>query len=199
MEDNGESQQRPTKLILESLLFVAAEPVTIAHLADVLQSSVEEVDGVLQELEDEYRERGFRLQRQRDRVQLVSAPETAAYVETFLGLDLSTRLSPAALETLGIIAYRQPVTRAQMEAIRGVSCDGVLRTLLGHGLIEEYGRLEQAGRPILYSTTFQFLQHFGLTGYDQLPSLEDVAGDAEGQPPNGNDNQNNKNHINYLK
>ena len=198
MEDNGASHERPTKLILESLLFVAAEAVTVAHLADVLKVSVQDVDGFLQELEEEYRERGFRLQRQRDRVQLVSAPEASAYVETFLGLDLSTKLSTAALETLGIIAYRQPVTRAQMEAIRGVSCDGVLRTLLGHGLIEEYGRLEQAGRPILYSTTFQFLQHFGLTGYDQLPLLEDVAGEGESQPPTDNDNQNN-NHINYLK
>ena len=198
MEERETSKDRPTKLLLESLLFVAAEAVTVNHLADVLKVSIEDVEGVLQELEGEYRERGFRLQRQRDRVQLVSAPESAAYVETFLGLDLSTKLSTAALETLGIIAYRQPVTRAQMEAIRGVSCDGVLRTLLGHGLIEEYGRLEQAGRPILYSTTFQFLQHFGLTGYDQLPSLEEIEAGGEASPENGSDDKNN-NHVTYLK
>jgi len=198
VEDKETSQDLSTKLVLESLLFVAADAVSVAHLADVLKVSIEDVEVVLQELEEEYQARGFRLQRQRDRVQLVSAPESAAYVETFLGLDLSTKLSTAALETLGIIAYRQPVTRAQMEAIRGVSCDGVLRTLLGHGLIEEYGRLEQAGRPILYSTTFQFLQHFGLTSYDQLPSLEDAESEGENQSLGDNEKQNN-NHINYLK
>ena len=83
------------------------------------------------------------------------------------------RLSRPALETLAIIAYRQPVTRAEIEAIRGVNCDGVLRTLLSKGLIEEVGHLEQAGRPVLYGTTFQFLQYFGLQSLDELPPLED--------------------------
>ena len=179
MKNNPLAQALSTKLILENILFVAAEPVAVSHLADVLGLSAEEVEAALRDLQADYSHRGLRLQRHKDRVQLVTAPEAAPYVERFLELDLSSKLSTAALETLGIIAYRQPVTRSQIETVRGVSCDGVLRTLLGHGLIEEYGRLEQAGRPILYGTTFQFLQHFGLTGYDELPSLEEMEEDDE--------------------
>jgi hypothetical protein len=93
-------------------------------------------------------------------------------VERFLGLDLTTRLSKPALETLAIIAYQQPVTRAQIEHVRGVNCDAVLATLLNRGLIEELGRLETAGRPIQYGTTFAFLQHFGLRGLEDMPSLQ---------------------------
>jgi len=177
------------KLAVESLLFVATEAVAVSRLADVVGVSVEEMEAALRELEADYERRGFRLQRHKDMVQLVTAPETAPYVERFLGLEPSGKLSAAALETLGIIAYRQPVTRAQIEAIRGVSCDGVLRTLLNYGLIEECGRLEQAGRPILYATTLQFLQHFGLARCDELPPLDGIVGDdaAEipAQPKNG--------------
>ena len=89
----------------------------------------------------------------------------------FLGLELTGKLSPAALETLAIVAYRQPVTRAQVEAVRGVNSDSVIRTLVNRGLIEEQGRLDQAGRPIIYGTTFDFLQQFGLSSLDQLPPL----------------------------
>jgi segregation and condensation protein B len=105
---------------------------------------------------------------------MVTAPEAADQVRRFLGLELSGKLSPAALETLAIVAYRQPVTRAQIEAIRGVNSDSVLRTLVNHGLIEEQGRLEQAGRPIIFGTTFEFLQQFGLSDLEQLPSLESI-------------------------
>jgi segregation and condensation protein B len=111
-------------------------------------------------------------------VQLVSAPEATSYIQAFLGLELTGRLTQPALETLAIIAYRQPVTRAALEAIRGVSCDGVLRTLVSRGVAEEVGRLDQAGRPILYGTTFEFLQYFGLKSLDDLPPLE---------PPNADD------------
>jgi segregation and condensation protein B len=116
--------------------------------------------------------RGIRVQRKGDKVQLTTQPECAPYVEKFLGLDLTTRLSKPALETLAIIAYQQPVTRAQIEHVRGVNCDAVLSTLLNRGLIEEVGRLETAGRPIQYGTTFAFLQHFGLRGLDDMPSLQ---------------------------
>ncbi|MCS7221211.1 MAG: SMC-Scp complex subunit ScpB [Anaerolineae bacterium] len=157
--------------LVESLLFVADEPVSTARLARTLDVSEEAVRNALERLARECQTRGIRLQRQADRVQLVSAPEAAPYIERFLGLELTTRLSPAALEVLAIIAYRQPITRAQIEAIRGVSCDAVLRTLVSRGLIEEVGRLEQAGRPILYGTTFQFLQSFGLGSLEELPPL----------------------------
>ncbi len=100
------------------------------------------------------------------------APDAAPYIQRFLGLELSGPLSQAALEALSIVAYRQPETRSQVEAIRGVNSDSVLRTLMGRELIEEVGRLDQAGRPILYGTTFEFLRQFGLRSVDELPPLE---------------------------
>lgn len=169
-----EIQSLPTRALIESLLFVANEPVQVEQLANVLKVSSEEVELELQSLNDEYGRRGFRLQRRGQRVQMVTAPEAASQVRRFLGLELSGKLSPAALETLAIVAYRQPVTRAQIEAIRGVNSDSVLRTLVNHGLIEEQGRLEQAGRPIIFGTTFEFLQQFGLADLRQLPSLEPI-------------------------
>jgi len=113
-------------------------------------------------------------------VQFVTAPEAAPYVERFLNLDLSSRLSTAALETLALIAYQQPIARMQIEAIRGVNCDGVLRTLLSRGLVAPQGRLDQAGRPIVYGTTFEFLQYFGLSDLSELPALEPVQSAHEG-------------------
>lgn len=162
-------------LLLEALLFVAAEPTPIQRLATALGLPQERIDVGLTQLATLCQNRGIRLQRQRDTVQLVSAAEAADTIETFLGLDLTTKLSRAALETLAIIAYRQPATRPQIDAIRGVNSDGVMRTLLNRGLIEEVGRLEQAGRPILYGTTFEFLQYFGLTSLADLPSLTEEA------------------------
>ncbi len=160
------------KGLIESLLFVADEAVPVENLARTLEIPLEQVEQALAKLASEYQDRGIRLQRQRNRVQMVTAPESAPLVERFLGLQASTRLTPAALETLAIIAYRQPVTRPQIEAIRGVNSDGVVRSLLAKGLIEETGRLEQVGRPILYGTTFAFLQHFGLKELSELPPLD---------------------------
>jgi segregation and condensation protein B len=159
------------KLLLESLLFIAGEPAPIEQLAATLGVEEKFIEAALSSLQEDYKSRGLRLQRNGNHVQLVTAPEAAPYIERFLGLQLSSRLSLPALETLAIVAYRQPVTRAQIETIRGVNSDGVLRTLLNRGLIEEVGRLEQAGRPILYGTTFEFLRHFGLQELRDLPPL----------------------------
>ena len=174
-QDNGNERQQnlSVKALIESLLFVADEPVRLDHLATALQVSLDQVEGALCDLGTEYEQRGLRLQRKGKRVQMVTAPEAADPVRRFLGLELGGRLSPAALETLAIIAYRQPVTRVQIEAVRGVGSDSVLRTLINHGLIEEQGRLEQVGRPIIYGTAFEFLQQFGLSSLDQLPPLKD--------------------------
>jgi segregation and condensation protein B len=163
------------RALIESLLFVADQPVTARQLANVLEVEEAAVEEVLLALDEAYVEggRGLRLQRKGDRVQLVTVPEAAPHIQQFLGLELSGPLSQAALETLSIVAYRQPVTRAQVEAIRGVNSDGVLRTLVSRGLIESVGRLEQVGRPILYGTTFEFLQQFGLRSVDELPALEE--------------------------
>lgn len=161
--------------LVESLLFVADRPVTSGQLAKALETEEAAVEEALSALDAGYVDggRGLRLQRQGERVQLVTAPEAGPYVQRFLGLELSGPLSQAALETLSIVAYRQPVTRAQVEAVRGVNSDSVLRTLAGRGLVEEVGRLEQVGRPILYGTTFEFLQQFGLQSVDDLPPLEE--------------------------
>ncbi len=166
------------KALVESLLFVAESPVTIAALAHAVEMDEAKIEEILNELKGDYSVRGIRLQRVRDRVQLVSAPEAAPVIQKFLGLDGAGRLSAAALETLAIIAYRQPITRPAIEAVRGVNCDGVIHSLLTRGLIQEIGRMETAGRPILYATTFEFLQNFGLDRVDDLPPLEQAAENA---------------------
>jgi len=159
---------------IESLLFVADEPVALSDLARTLDVSTREVRDAVARLCEAYASRGLRIQRVNGQVQMVTAPETAPAIERFLGLELSGKLSQAAMETLAIIAYRQPITRPEVDAIRGVSSDGVLRTLLARGLIEDVGRLDTVGRPILYGTTFAFLQHFGLETLDELPPLDNV-------------------------
>lgn len=164
---------------LEGLLFVAEGPVEAAQLAKALSLPEDVVGAALEELAAWYQSagRGLRLQRLHDRYQLVTAPEAASLVEAFLNLDLSSRLSGPALETLAVIAYRQPVTRAQIEGVRGVDCAGILRSLQQRGLIDEVGRLDTVGRPILYGATELFMQHFGLTALDELPALEQPDAD----------------------
>ncbi len=167
--------------LLESLLFVAGEPVSPAQLAQASGFPEVEVTKALAALQEDYEEenRGLRLQRRDGRVLLVTNPAASLVVEAFLELDLRVQFSAPALETLAIIAYLHPVTRAQVEAVRGVDCSGVLRTLVQQGLVEEFDRLEGPGRPIRYAITDQFMQHFGLTSLDELPPLET---DGEGAP-----------------
>lgn len=161
----------PLSALLEGLLFVAGEPVTPHQLATALEMPATDVEKGLSALEDELRLRGLRLQKHAGRVQLTTAPEIASQVETFLGLEATSHLSRAALETLAIIAYQQPVTRPQIDSIRGVNSDGVMKSLLSKGLLQEVGRAEGPGRPILYGTTPDFLQHFGLSSLSELPPL----------------------------
>jgi segregation and condensation protein B len=164
---------------LEALLFVAAAPVTVAQLAEALDQKQQDVENGLRALEKYYnQERGLSLQWHAGRVQLTTAPAMAGLVEKFLGLEATARLSRAALETLTIIAYRQPITRPAIDSVRGVSSDGVLKSLLSKGLVQEVGRSEGPGRPILFGTTAEFLQHFGLSSLAELPEFE-RAEDAE--------------------
>jgi segregation and condensation protein B len=156
---------------VEALLFVAPEAVGISQLAAALDVTNRMVINALDELKETYQNRGLRLQMHGGRVQITTAPEAAEVIEKFLGLEATSRLSSAALETMAIIAYQQPVTRPQVDVIRGVNSDGVLRNLLHKGLIQEVGRAEGPGRPILYSTTPEFLGHFGLTSLEELPPL----------------------------
>jgi segregation and condensation protein B len=157
---------------IEALLFVAVEPVSAGQLAAVLETTSTQVNNALDELDASFRTRGLRLQRHNGRVQLTTAPQTSEAIERFLGLEFISHLSRAALEALSIIAYQQPVTRPQVDSVRGVNSDGVMRSLLNKGLIQEGGRADGPGRPILYSTTPEFLQHFGLNSLTELPPLE---------------------------
>lgn len=172
---------------LEALLFVAPGVVSAAQLAAALELTVQEVENGLKELGNQYLDeslqRGLRLQRQNGRFQLTTAPETAALIERFLGLEATSHLSRAAVETLAIIAYQHPATRPEIEAIRGVNSDGVLKSLLSKGLVQEVGRADRPGRPILYETTSDFLRHFGLNSIQELPPLEldEIPGDENSE------------------
>lgn len=158
--------------LLEALIFASPQPVPVDDLGRATGLTVEETEEALTSLAEGLMIRGLRIQRSRNRVQLVSAPEAAPYIEELLGLDVQLRFTRAAMETLSIVAYAQPVTRPQVESIRGVSSDSTMRTLLSAGMIEERGRAETLGRPVLYGTTFEFLQQFGLERPEDLPPLE---------------------------
>jgi segregation and condensation protein B len=167
---------------VESLLFVADGAVPLGRLAEALEVSNREIEAALAGLSEDYRQRGLSLQRFHDKVQLTTSPAAASRVERFLGLAAATPLSRAALETLAIVAYQQPVTRPQIEAVRGVNSDSVIKNLLGKGLIEDLGRAEGPGRPVLYSTTPEFMQHFGLASLSDLPPLSLSSPDGSLRP-----------------
>jgi len=157
---------------IEALLFVSSAPVTVGQIAVALEVTSGKAKKILERLGQSLRNRGIRLQKFGPEYQMTTAPELAGDIERFLILEEASTLSRAALEALAIIAYQQPVTRPQIDSIRGVNSDSVLRTLLRYGLIEETGRSVSPGRPILYSTTSQFLQYFGLVELEELPPLD---------------------------
>jgi segregation and condensation protein B len=164
-----------TEAGLEALLFVAERPLSRREIAQVAGVDAETVDARLGDLEVSLRGRGIRLLLAGDRVELATAPELGGLVARYVGAD-AVRLSPAGLETLAIVAYRQPVTKAAVERIRGVDSDHTIRTLLHRRLVVELGRSGAPGRPILYGTAFEFLERFGLASLDDLPTLDaDVA------------------------
>ena len=164
-----------TEAQLEALLFVAERPLSrreIASLAGVDRATVDDRVG---DLEVALAARGIRILLSGDRVELATAPEAGALIARYVGAD-AVRLSPAALETLAIVAYRQPVTKGAIERIRGVDSDYTVRALLHRRLVVEQGRSEAPGRPILYGTGFEFLERFGLASLEELPVLDlDIA------------------------
>ncbi|MFH1186031.1 MAG: SMC-Scp complex subunit ScpB [Chloroflexota bacterium] len=167
-----ERRELPLAAQLEGLLFVASEPVASTELAEALEISTKAVEAGLLELEALLAERGLRLQRHAGRVQLTTTPQLSSKLERFLGLEARSQLSRPALETLAIIAYNQPATRPQIDAIRGVNSETMLKSLLFKGLIHELGRSQGPGRPILYATTPDLLQHLGLNSIADLPPLQ---------------------------
>ena len=164
-----------TEAQLEALLFVAEKPLSRGEIARLAGVDRETVDDRLGDLEVTLAGRGIRLVLGGDRVELTTAPEAGALIARYVGAD-AVRLSPAALETLAIVAYRQPVTKAVIERIRGVDSDYTVRALIHRRLVVEQGRADAPGRPILYGTGFEFLERFGITSLDELPALDlDVA------------------------
>lgn len=167
---------------IEAILFVAGEPVLLSDLAKALEMSEADTSKVISMLINEYdfEQRGFCLKRFGKHVQLATRAIYADWVERLLQPVQKQSLSQAAMETLAVVAYRQPVTRAEVEQIRGVKCDYSIASLVSKGLIEEVGRKETVGRPILFGTTDEFLNHFGISNLEQLPPLPDVELE---QPP----------------
>ncbi|MCK5794183.1 MAG: SMC-Scp complex subunit ScpB [Anaerolineales bacterium] len=170
--DTKQKQDLNLTALVEAILFVTPEPISTTQVAGLLDVTPRVVKNALDELDSLYQGRGIRLQYHKNKVQITSAPEAAKVLESMLELETTSTLSQAALETLSIIAYQQPITRPQIDSIRGVNSDGVLRTLLNKGLIDDVGRADGPGRPILYSTTTEFLKHFGLSSYEELPPLD---------------------------
>jgi segregation and condensation protein B len=180
-EAEGRTEPEPgpaielSEAVLEALLFVAERPLSRREIATLSGVDRDAVDARLGDLEVSLRARGIRLVLAGDRVELVTAPEAGALIARYVGTD-AIRLSQASLETLAIVAYRQPVTKAAVERIRGVDSDYSLRSLQHRRLVAELGRADAPGRPILYGTGFDFLERFGLTSIDDLPPLDaDVA------------------------
>ena len=180
-EESGESRQEPgeapgylTVAQLEALLFIAERPLSRREIATLAGIDRESVDTLMGDLEVALRDRGLRLVSAGEAVQLVTAPEAGSLIARYVGAS-GQKLTPAALETLAIVAYRQPVTRGAIERIRGVDSDYVLRTLVHRRLVVEQGRADTPGRPILYGTGFDFLERFGLISLDDLPPLEPEA------------------------
>ena len=158
---------------IEAILFVAGEAVSLRDLAKALQTDEKEIRKEVSALKDEYdyEQRGFLLKRFGDKVQLATRPLYAQDVLRLLQPVQQQSLSQAAMETLAVVAYKQPVTRAEVEQVRGVKCDYSLQSLINKGLIKETGRKDTIGRPILFGTTDEFLSHFGLEGLEYLPPL----------------------------
>ena len=170
--------------IIEAILFVSGEPVQLGAVARALEVTELEVSAAADELASDYdyNRRGICLKRFGSHIQLSTRPDYAPQIEKLLQPIQKQSLSQAALETLAVVAYKQPVTRLDIEAVRGVKCDYSVQSLMNKGLIEEVGRKETLGRPILYGTTDAFLSHFGLTSLEDLPRPPESQQDSPAEP-----------------
>ena len=176
MSETKPSEGGSLKGRIEAILFVAGEAVGIRDLAKALRIEEKELKEALKTIgsEYDYEQRGFMLKRFGDKVQLATRPLYSEDVLRLLQPVQQQSLSQAAMETLAVVAYKQPVTRAEVEQIRGVKCDYSLQSLMIKGLIQEAGRKDTIGRPILYATTDMFLSHFGIQSLEDLPPLPET-------------------------
>lgn len=161
---------------IESLLLVAGKPISLKEIANLVGQNVAEIQKEINSLTEEYKDRGLRIIKKGEKYILASAQENGELVAKFLNEELRYDLSPAAMETLAIVVYKQPITRAEIESIRGTDCSRILRVLMIRGLIAEVGRKEAPGRPILYGTTVKMLTYLGLENEEQLPKIELATG-----------------------
>lgn len=162
---------------IESLLFVSGEPLKLSHIAGIIECDDKYTKDLLKELNLRYEEecRGIKLVCINNEYQLATKPENSQYIQKLLRTNIRQTLSQASLETLAIIAYKQPITRIDIDEIRGVKSDSAIVNLIQKNLIRETGRLEAPGRPFLYSTTDEFLRHFGLESLKEMPSISEIV------------------------
>lgn len=177
-------EDREVKSIIESILFIAGEPLTIDALKDIVELDIPNIERLTNELINEYslKNSGLFILEVAGGVQMVTNPASAPWIKKLLATAVPTRLSQQSLETLAIIAYKQPIIKAEIEAIRGVNSDGVVKTLLERRLIKILGRKEVPGRPLMYGTTKDFLQSFGLKDLSELPTLKEFQEIEEPEP-----------------
>lgn len=162
--------------IIESLLFMSGEPLNIKEISNIIECDIDYTREILNNMKDEFEKdnRGIKLIQLESNFQLVTKEENSNYVQKLLKTNVRQSLSQAALETLAIVSYKQPITRIDIDEIRGVKSDRAIQTLVEKKLIKECGRLDVPGKPILYGTTEEFLKHFGLESLKALPSLEQI-------------------------
>jgi segregation and condensation protein B len=170
-------EDREKRAVLEVILFLSGEPVTLSTIKDVIELPEPEIKRLIDELILKYREQngGLLIVEIANGYQMVTNPEYSEWVKKFKGTQLSTKLSMPALETLSIIAYKQPIIKAEIEQLRGVNSDSAIKTLLEKRLIKVIGRKDAPGRPFLYGTTKEFLKYFGLKDLTELPTLKDLV------------------------
>lgn len=168
-------EYREAKSVFEALLFISGEPVSLDTLKNILEIDKKEVEKLAEELMNEYqlRNAGLLIAEVSGGFQMITNPVCAPWIKKLLSITMPTRLSQQSLETLSIIAYKQPVIKAEIDSIRGVNSEGPLRTLLERRLIKILGRKEAPGRPLMYGTTREFLQYFGLKDLSELPTLKE--------------------------
>ncbi len=170
-------EEKEKRSLLEALLFLSSEPLQFASLKKVVDLSEEEFKKLMSGLVAEYRDRdgGIMIAEIAGGYQMVTNPRYGSQIRVFKGVQASNKLSLAALETLAIIAYKQPIIKAEIERVRGVNSDGVLKTLLDKRLIKITGKKDAPGRPLYYGTTQEFLQYFGLKDLTELPTIKDLS------------------------
>lgn len=183
--------KKKVKTLIESLLFANENPVRVEELTQIIEAEKKDIEEILEELRDDYQQRGagICIVKVAGAYQMCSLPESEPWIKKMYRERTKHKLSTAALETLAIIVYKQPITRMEIEAIRGVNIDGVARHLLNLGLIKPEGRKEVVGRPFLYVTTKKFLEYFGLNSLKDLPKLEDFVTLAEDKENEANTKQ----------